>query len=98
VSGGLLAGYRATWAGDERRAGRPAAGWPWGSKGVDAAGGPCVVRRVPRDLILLVASLAMTAVLDLILDVARDHGAARQGSATRRGWIGPPVGVSRGKS
>ena len=42
--------------------------------------------------------LAIAAVLDLILDVARDRGAARQGSATRRGWIGPPVGVSRGKS
>ena len=42
--------------------------------------------------------LIIAAVLDLILDVARDRGAARQGSATRRGWIGPPVGVSRGKS
>jgi membrane-associated phospholipid phosphatase len=42
--------------------------------------------------------LAIAAVLDLILDVARDHGAARQGSAPRRGRIGPPVGVNRGKS
>ena len=42
--------------------------------------------------------LIFAAVLDLILDVARDRGAARQGSAARRGWIGPPVGVSRGKS
>ena len=58
-----------------------------------------MVRRVPRDLILLAAiGLIIAAVLDLILDVARDRGAARQGSATRRGWIGPPVGVSRGKS
>ena len=40
----------------------------------------------------------IAAVLDMILDVARDRGAARQGSAPRRGWIGPPVGVSRGKS
>jgi membrane-associated phospholipid phosphatase len=58
-SGGLLAGYPATWEEDERRAGRPAGGWPWGSKG--AAGGPCVVRRVPRDLIMLAASLAVFA-------------------------------------
>jgi membrane-associated phospholipid phosphatase len=42
--------------------------------------------------------LIIAAVLDMILDVARDRGAARQGSATRRGWIGPPAGVSRGKS
>jgi membrane-associated phospholipid phosphatase len=42
--------------------------------------------------------LAIAAMLDLILDVARDRGAARQGSALWRGWIGPPVGVSRGKS
>src|SRR6478672_13768492 len=42
--------------------------------------------------------LAIAAVLDMVLDVARDRGAARLGSATRRGWIGPPVGVSRGKS
>ena len=42
--------------------------------------------------------LIIAAVLDMILDVARDRGGARLGSATRRGWIGPPVGVSRGKS
>jgi undecaprenyl-diphosphatase len=42
--------------------------------------------------------LAIAAVLDLILDVARDRGAARKGSAPRRRWIGPPVGVSPGKS
>jgi membrane-associated phospholipid phosphatase len=264
-SGGLLAGYPATWGGNERLAGRPAAGWPWGATSADAASGPWAVRRVPRDLIMLAAGLAVfagcavmvangrvgpaeravfhavnglpgwlyqpmlyaqylgvlamplvvaagalvwrrwrlaaalvlvvplklgleqvakllvqrqrpgttvpdailrgvphgglsftsghaiitfaiagllvlvlprrwgvlaivlavcnaaarvylgahnpldvvggaaiglaiAAVLDLILDVARDRGAARQGSATRRGWIGPPVGVSRGKS
>ena len=42
--------------------------------------------------------LAIAAVLDLILDVARDRGAARQGNAPRRGWIGPPVGVSGGET
>ena len=42
--------------------------------------------------------LIIAAVLDMILDVARDRGGARLGSATRRGWIGPPVGVSRGRS
>jgi hypothetical protein len=47
---------------------------------------------------VLAMPLVIAAVLDLILDVARDRGAARQGSAARRGWIGPPVGVSRGKS
>jgi membrane-associated phospholipid phosphatase len=41
--------------------------------------------------------LIIAAVLDMILDVARDRGAARQGGVPRRGWIGPPVGVSRGK-
>jgi membrane-associated phospholipid phosphatase len=42
--------------------------------------------------------LIIAAVLDMILNVAHDRGAARLGSAPRRGWIGPPVGVSRGKS
>ncbi len=42
--------------------------------------------------------LAIAAVLDLILDVARDRGAARLGRAPRRGRIAPPERVSWGKS
>jgi membrane-associated phospholipid phosphatase len=42
--------------------------------------------------------LAIAAVLDLILDVARDRGAARLGRAPRRGWIALPERVSWGKS
>jgi membrane-associated phospholipid phosphatase len=42
--------------------------------------------------------LAIAAVLDLILDVARDRGAARLGRAPRRGRIALPERVSWGKS
>jgi membrane-associated phospholipid phosphatase len=42
--------------------------------------------------------LMIAAVLDLILDVARDRGAARLGRAPRRGRIALPERVSWGKS
>ena len=42
--------------------------------------------------------LAIAAVLDLILDVARDRGAVRLGRAPRRGRIALPERVSWGKS
>jgi membrane-associated phospholipid phosphatase len=77
VSGGLLAGYPATWEGDERRANRPAAGWPWESKGVGAAGGPCAVSRIRRDLILLAASLAVFTACAVIVANGRVGPAER---------------------
>jgi membrane-associated phospholipid phosphatase len=42
--------------------------------------------------------LAIAAVLDLILDVARDRGTARLGRAPQRGRIALPERVSWGKS
>ena len=59
--GRLLAGHPDYMGDDEGFPGRPAAGWPWGSKGAGTAGGPCAVRRVRRDLIVLAASLAVFA-------------------------------------
>jgi hypothetical protein len=44
-----------------------------------------------------VITFAIAAVLDLILDVARDRGAARLGRAPRRGRIALPEHVSWGK-
>jgi membrane-associated phospholipid phosphatase len=76
-SGGLLAGYPATWGGDERLAGRPAAGWPWEAKGADAAGGPWAVRRIRRDLILLAASLAVFTACAVIVANGRVGPAER---------------------
>ena len=73
----MLAGYPATWGGDERLAGRAAAGWPWGAKGADAAGGPWAVRRVPRDLIMLAASLAVFTVCAVIVANGRVGPAER---------------------
>ena len=76
----------------------------WGVLAIVLAVGNAVARvylgaHNPLDVVGGAAiGLIIAAVLDLILDVARDRGAARQGSAPRRGGIGPPAGVSRGKS
>src|SRR6266487_5898332 len=72
----------------------PACGRPWGGKGTGAAGGPCAVSRVRRDLIMLAVSLAVFTACAVIVANGRVGSAERAGFHAGNGlpgWLYQPM-------